>query len=159
MTGTAAHVRVARMANWLRIGLTAVVMTIIAEIVHTVEAVLTMGYYTDPAHFPVWSKIMMPSAGPPPAAFYYYSIAFALVTWAIFGFVYEKLGVSVHEKNLIRNGIRFGALIFLVAGIPSTLTMYLLVNLPVGLLVSWTMSGLILYLIGGVLTAKLIKPV
>lgn len=159
MTGTAAVVRVTGMTNWLRIGLTAVFMTIIAEIVHTVEAALTIAYYTDPAYFPVWSKIMMPGAGPPPAAFYYYSIVFALVTWAAFGFVYEKLGVSIHEKNLVRKGVRFGALIFLVAAIPSTLTIYLLVNLPIGVLASWTISGLILYLIGGLLTAKLVKPV
>lgn len=147
------------MANWVRIALTALVMTAVATAVHTVESVLTTGYYMDPAYFGVWSKIMMPAAGPPPAAFYYYSIAFTFITWLIFGFVYAKLGVSTHEKNMIKNGLRFGALIFLIAGIPGTLSLYLLINLPVGLLTSWAISGLVLYLVGGVVAAKLIKPV
>jgi hypothetical protein len=49
-------------------------------------------------------------------------------------------------------------LIFLVAGIPTVLTMYLLINLPSGLLATWTFVQLVLYLIGGVVAAKLIKP-
>ncbi len=50
------------------VAITAVAMTILAQIVHTLESILTMGYYTDPAYFQVWSKVMMPAAGPPPAS-------------------------------------------------------------------------------------------
>lgn len=158
MIGQTDGARAIEMSDWVKIGKTAVAMTIIAEVVRMVEALLTMGYYTDPAYFAVWSKIMMPGAGPPPAEFYYYSVTFAFVTWFIFGFVYEKLGASIHDKNPTRKGLKFGALVFLLTGISGTLTMYLLVNLPAGLLVSWTISALLLYLIGGLVAGKLIKP-
>ena len=130
---------------------------VIGQVVHTVESLLTIGYYMDPAYFGVWSKIMMPTAGPPGAEFYAYSLAFSLVSWTIFGYVYEKLGRAIEEKKISRKGLEFGALVFLVAGIPGALTMYLLINLPSGLLAAWTISQLILYLIGGVIAAKLIK--
>ncbi len=147
------------MSDWVKIGTTAVVMTVIAEVVRIVEALLTMGYYTDPAYFAVWSKIMMPGAGPPPAEFYYYSVSFAFVTWFIFGFVYEKLGASIHDKNPTSKGLKFGALVFLLAGISGAVTMYLLMNLPAGLLVSWTISTLLLYIVGGLVAGKMIKPI
>jgi hypothetical protein len=137
----------------------AILMTIIGEAVHIIESMLTLGYYMDPTYFGVWSKIMMPGPGPPPAEFYYYSVIFALITWAIFGFAYEKLGRAMPEKNVFDKGLQFGGMIFLIAGIPTLLSMYLLINLPRGLLAAWTTTALILYLIGGVLAAKLMKNV
>ncbi len=145
------------MTDWRGIALTAVALTVIGQAVHTIESMLTMGYYLDPAYFSVWSKILMPTAGRPPAEFYYYSAAFAIVSWAIFGFAYEKLGKAIGEKRAIKNGLKFGAIVFLLAEIPVVLTMYLLINLPTGLLAAWTLSQLILYLIGGIVAAKLIK--
>jgi len=146
------------MSDWKKILMVAVAMTVIAQVIHTMESILTLGYYMDPVYFGVWSKIMMPTAGPPPAAFYYYSVTFALVSWAIFGFAYEKLGGAIREKQEIKRGLEFGTLVFLVAGIPTVLTMYLLINLPSGLLAAWTLVQLVLYLIGGVVAAELIKP-
>lgn len=139
------------------VAITAVAMTILAQIVHTLESILTMGYYLDPAYFSVWSKVMMPAAGPPPASFYIYSIVFALVGWFLFASVYSKLGAAIKEKTEIRKGLKFGALAFLLAGLPCTLTLYLLINLPVGLIISWMVSSLVLYLAGGIVAAKLIR--
>lgn len=139
------------------IAITAVAMTILAQIFHTVESILTMGYYLDPAYFQVWSKLMMPVAGPPPASFYIYSIVFALVGWFLFAFAYSKLGAAIKEKTEIRKGLKFGALIFLVAGLPGMLSLYLLINLPAGLIISWMVSSLVLYLAGGIISAKLIR--
>ena len=146
------------MSDWKKILMVAVGMTAIAQVTHTMESILTLGYYMDPVYFGVWSKIMMPAEGPPPATFYYYSVTFTLVSWAIFGFVYEHLGGAIREKQEIKRGLEFGMLVFLVAGIPTVLTMYLLINLPSGLLATWTFVQLVLYLIGGVVAAKLIKP-
>lgn len=145
------------MCDCKKIGIFAAVMALLAFIVHNVEAVATMGYYTDPAYLDVWSKIMMPAAGPPPPEFAYLSIAFAFITWAIFGMVYEKLGGAIKQKDAVKKGLVFGSLVFLLAGLPGSLSMFLLLNLPVGLIISWTISGALLYLIGGVVAARLIK--
>ncbi len=135
----------------------AIVMAIAAMIVHTVESFLTMGYYTDPANFLLWSKLMMSGAGPPPAIFYAYSLLFAFVSWMLFGFVYIVLSGAIKEKDIVKRGLKFGTLIFLVGSLPGALTMVLLLNLPLGLIISWVISGLALNLAGGVAAAGLIK--
>jgi hypothetical protein len=142
--------------NWKGIGIVAVAMAVIATVVHTVESILTMGYYTDPVYIAVWSKVMMPALGaPPPLSFFVLSILFALIGWGLFAFVYAKLSPALKESGP-KKGLKFGALMFLVAGIPCTLMLYLMVNLPVGLLAIWTFSSLVLYLIGGLLSERLI---
>jgi hypothetical protein len=88
---------------------------------------------------------------------YHHSVLLALVSSGIFGFVYDRLGGAIGGAQGVRSGLRFGALIFLVSWIPTALTMYLLINLPSGLLAVWTLDQLILYLIGGVAGAKLIR--
>ena len=132
-------------------------MAILAMIVHTVESLLTMGYYTDPANFQLWSKLMMSGAGPPPAIFYAYSLLFAFVSWMLFGFVYIVLENAIKEKDILKRGLKFGTLVFLVGALPGSLTMVLLLNLPPGLIISWVISGLALNLAGGVAAAGLIE--
>ena len=143
--------------DWKSIGIFALAMSVIAQIVHTLEAMLTMGFYLDPAYFPLWSKIMMPAAGAPPPEFMLLSFLFSLIAWALFGFAFMSLGSAIREKDQVRKGLAFGSMIFLVAGLPMTMTMYLLISLPAGLLVSWMASGLVLYLVAGVIAAKIIK--
>jgi len=136
--------------------LSAICYIVVAEIVSTLSAYLTMNYYTDPAYFSVWSKIMMPGAGPPPASFYYYSISFAFIGGLIFGFVYSRIKGIFGKKTILQKGLRFGIGMFLVSGITLIMNLFLLINLPLGLLVSWLVfNGLIVNLIVGILIAKI----
>ncbi|MFH0834883.1 MAG: hypothetical protein V1881_00900 [Candidatus Micrarchaeota archaeon] len=132
--------------NWKNLAFGAVAFAVIAEIAHVVEAMLTMNYYLDPAYFGTWSKIMMPAAGAPPAEFYMYSIVFALVTGALFAYVYSVVRGALPKKN---TGIWYGKLVWLVAGFPGSLSMYLMFNMPVGLIAAWTVSSLIIYVAAG----------
>ena len=158
--------------SWPRILAVAILYAIVGEIVMTLGAFLDMSYYFDPAYFGVWSKIMMPAAGPPPLEFYYFGIAFQLVAGFLFAFVYSvvkrSVNLGVHStlnlragkewhKGWYNMGLMYGFLIFLVAGIPTTMTLYLLINLPVGLLLSWMLQNLVVYLIMGLVAAKLVK--
>jgi len=105
----------------------------------------------------VWSKIMMPGAGPPPVQFYYYSIAFSFIAGLIYSFVYSRINTAF-KGNAIQKGLKYGFGLFLVAGIPFFFSMYLLINLPVGLLISWLfIEGLVTYLIAGIVIAKIVK--
>lgn len=145
------------MAEMKKLYLFVIIMAIAAMIVHTAESLLTMGYYIDPANFSLWSKLMMPGAGPPPAIFYAYSLLFAFVSWMLFGFVYVVLSGAIKEKDIVRKGLKFGTLIFLVGAFPGALMMVLILNLPLELIVSWVISDLILNLAGGIVAAKLIE--
>jgi hypothetical protein len=140
-----------------KIVLAAIAFMIIAEIVNTLEAYATMSYYLDSAYFAVWSKIMMPTAGPPPMEFYYYSFAFSFISGLLFVGIYTIFWKSVPGKTIAKKGLMYGLLIWLVGAIPGYLAMILLINLPIDLLAYWALSGLIVNLLAGIATAKIVK--
>lgn len=136
--------------------LSAISYIVVAEIVSILSSYLTMNYYTDPAYFSVWSKIMMPSAGPPPSSFYYFSITFAFIGGLIFAYVYYRVQSIFKTKSLIQKGLRYGFGFFIVVALPLFMNMYLLINLPLDILVSWLIfNGLIVNLITGIVVAKI----
>jgi len=142
--------------DWKRIIGAGIVFAIIAQVMHTIEAFLTMNYYTMPDYFAVWSKVMMPTAGPPPMEFYVISIVFGIITGVIFAAVYSMFKDNVPGAGT-KKGLCYGGILFLVAGIPFGLTMYLLINLPMMLLVWWNIFSLIIYLIGGIVIEKIVR--
>jgi len=123
-----------------------IAFAVIAQVVRTVEAVLTMDYYLDPAYFGTWSKIMMPEAGAPPVEFYIYSVLFALITGIFFAYVYSAVKSALPRKN---KGLHYGVLVFFVAGAPFGMTAFLLFNVPCGLLAVWAVTSLVVYLAAG----------
>ena len=143
--------------NIWKILLVGVIFAVLAEILHTLSAFIEMPYYTMQQYFPVWSKIMMPAAGPPPMSFYVYAVAFAFVTGLLFAFFYNVVMNSIPGKKLCCKGAWYGFLIFLVAAVPSYLSLYLLINLPKALIAIWAGIDLIIYLVAGMICAWLIK--
>lgn len=144
-------------SNKVKIVLGAIAFVIIAQVLHNVLAMLTMDFYRDPAYFSVWSKMMMPGPGGPPAEFMYYSLAFSFVTGLIYSGIYDR--VKGFMKGIVwKKGMKFGFVIFLMVGLPFFFTTYLLINLPVALLFYWLIiDGLITYLLGGIAIAWLNK--
>lgn len=106
-------------------------------------------------YFHVWSKLMMPAEGPPPMSFFYYSVIFGIITGILIACVYAIVrGVP---GGGIKRGLVYGFLMFLVTGVPSSLSLYLLVNLPSALIVYWGFENLVTYLLGGAVFGRLIK--
>ena len=143
--------------NWKRIIIAAIVFAIIAQVLHTVESMLTMDFYMDPEYFGVWSKLLMPTAGPPPAEFFYASVISSLIIALIYAVFYDVVRGSLPGKTFIKKGLQYGIILFMIVQIPGLLGMYLLVNLPTLLLVYWGISSLVISLIGGIVFAKIIK--
>ena len=77
--------------SWKKVLYSAVIITVISFVVRQLEVVVTMKYYTDPAFFGVWSKLMMPTAGPPPATFMITSFIFTFITGLSLGLIYYYL--------------------------------------------------------------------
>jgi hypothetical protein len=138
-----------------RLIVSALLFMLVAQVVHTLGAMATMGYYTDERYAAVWSRIMMPKPGPPPASFHIYSSVFNFIAGLMFAFVYAVVGPSIPGESKAAKGLMYGLLIFLVAAVPGYLSLFLLINVPVGLIRAWTASGLIVYLIAGVIAAYL----
>ena len=138
-----------------KVFLAGILYTIVAQIVHSIGAALSMKYYLIEKYFPVWSKLMMPSAGPPPASFMMYSIAFGLIGGILISLVYGVIKDGIPGDTLANKGLVYGLLLFLVAGIPGSLALTLLINLPAMLIVVWAVEGLIIYLLNGMIIAKI----
>jgi len=139
----------------LRAVLVAIVLTVIAFAVHTIEAILTMDYYADAAYLDVWSRLMMPEPGPPPMEFTYLSILFGFVTALIYIWAYKLVEPALSRINRwIKRGLLFGSLLFLVGTVPGMLTLYLLINLPTALIGWWGLSGLVIALVDGLIISR-----
>ncbi|MFA5412617.1 MAG: hypothetical protein WC350_04705 [Candidatus Micrarchaeia archaeon] len=139
----------------LRMAGIAVLLAAISFVFRMAEAVLTMDYYLDPAYFGVWSKLMMPVAGPPPIEFSLTSLAFAFVTAFIFTWFFHYLKPVLANGSWIRKGACFGLILFFICTVPSTLALILIINLPITLLLAWAFTGLVISVIYGLVLAKL----
>jgi hypothetical protein len=143
--------------SYWRILLSGVLYAIVAQVIHTIGAMLAMSYYTMEEYLPVWSKIMMPTAGPPPISFMVYGIVYAFITGLLFTGLYIHLGKALPYKSVVKKGLSYGLAVFCLAGIPGALSMHLLFNLPLVLIISWTIEGLVIYLLNGMIVAKLAR--
>jgi hypothetical protein len=137
--------------------LVAVLFLVVAQIVHTLGAMATMGYYMLEQYFPVWSSVMMPDGGAPGGMFYLLSAVFNLITGLIFALVFLAVEKGLKQKNSLKKGLLFGFLVFCVASIPGALSMVLLLNLPAMLIFVWTLEALIIYLVMGMVSGKLLS--
>ncbi|MCZ7355355.1 MAG: hypothetical protein O8C66_15230 [Candidatus Methanoperedens sp.] len=144
-----------QLRNLKQVVLSAIIYTIMAQVINIVGTIFTMSYYTDPANFRLWSRLMMPGNGPPGTEFFVASIAIGFLVGMIFAGAYSFLKGSIPGKGFTK-GINFGLLLYLVSGVPFTLTTYLLLAVPALLLLDWAVSSLVIYLIIGAAFAKII---
>jgi len=140
-----------------RIFLSGIICMAISYAVNMVSALLTMDFYKDPAYFQVWSKIMMPLAGPPPWYFMFYSLGFSLIGGLLISTVYYFVKGAFRQKSAVSKGLFYGLLLILAAGIPFMLSIILIINLPLLLIAGWTITSAAIYLLDGMVIAKLIK--
>ena len=130
---------------------------VIAQVVHALGSIASMQYYTDPALFSMWSKLMMPGNAPPGAEFYIASIAAALIAGAIYTYLYEITRVVFLAKakknfkggNPYMPGLKFGALMFLAVSLTGFMTFVLLFAFPLGLQVEWLIEGFAIFMLWG----------
>lgn len=145
--------------NFLRFTLAVLAVAIISQIFHMADGFIGLKYYMDPAYAAVWSKFMMPNAGPPPPEFFYMSVMFNLIGAIIFVFVYKliKSGLTFAGDSAVKKGAAYGFLMFLAAGVTGMLAMYLIINLPLGLVLLWVAEDFVIKLAGGAAMAVIVK--
>lgn len=141
---------------WGKLVLSAVIFTVISYAVHAVEAMLTIKYYMMPQYFGLWSKLMMPSNGPPPVAFTITSIIFAFVTGISIGLIYYYLRDHLPPVGFKRV-FYFADILIATTFLFFTLPSYLMFNVPVAILVSWFISAFIILTTGSWLLVKILK--
>jgi hypothetical protein len=140
--------------NWKNIGIAAVAYALISTVVHAAGAIADMGYYANPVYSAVWSSIMMPGPAPPPAGFYLLSVCASLAMGAIFAYGYSLVCRAFVSNRAFRaeppwkTGAKYGIFAFALSGL-TTLTLPLILNVPSGIALSWTVQSLLAFLLAG----------
>jgi hypothetical protein len=142
--------------NWIQLIIAAIVFAIVSMIVHSVGAFVDMGYYFNPAYFPLWSTLMMPGPNPPGMMFYAVSLLFSLISGLIFAWAYSVADGYVPGKGMMK-GLNFGIYLFLLTTVTGSLSMYLTLALPLALIISWAVQGLAVFLLWGAVLPKIVK--
>jgi len=142
--------------SWKKVLLSSLVFTIIAFIIRQIEAILTMNYYKMPEYFGLWSKTMMPKAGPPPVSFIITSLVFTFATGISLALIYYYLKdhLPKEEKKRI---LYFADLMIATSFVFFTFPVYLMFNVPLGLLVSWFVSTFIILTATSWILVKIVK--
>ena len=142
--------------NFKKMFLSSVIFAVVSFVIHQIEAILTMKYYLDPAYSDLWSKLMMPNAGPPPASFMITSLVFSFVTGISVTLIYYYLKDHL-PKETRKRIFYFADLMVGTSFVFSTLPMYLMFNVPTALLLSWFVSNFIILTIASWVIVKIIK--
>lgn len=142
--------------SWGKVLVAGLVFMVIAFVVRQIEAILTMSYYTDPTYFGVWSKVMMPKAGPPPLSFMVVSLLFSYLTGVTVAVFYDLIKDLLPKKFWPRV-LNFTDLTVSLMIVFFTLPVYLLINLPFMLLVWWLGSSIVIVFLSAIAFAKMLK--
>ncbi|MFH1443570.1 MAG: hypothetical protein ABIG96_06050 [Candidatus Micrarchaeota archaeon] len=142
--------------GWGKALVAGIAYAVISQAIRIIESFFTMDYYTDPANFALWSRMMMPGAGAPPMEFFIYNLLFGVLIGMVFAYAYNSIKSAIPAENSWMRGVKFGWLLFLVAGIPGFIMLFMILAVPVMLNFSWLVSGLVVYLLGGAAIGKII---
>ncbi len=141
--------------NWGKIGIVAFLYTLFATVVHQIEALVSLKYYMMSEYFGVWSKLMMPKAGPPPQEFFIASTVLTFTTGVSLALVYCYIRDMLPKNNRERIFL-FADLMIGLQFVFFTLPVYLLFHVPPILLVSWFVSNFIILVFTSFICVKVI---
>lgn len=139
-----------------KILISALAFALVSFIVNEVAAVMQMNYYLLPDYFTVWSKVMMPIAGPPPTSFYVISFIFSLVTGLVVASLYGCVNCQ-ESKKYWQTVICFTCLLASLSLVFFYLPTYLLINLPLMLLVDWFIGSVITFFLSSLILVRIMK--
>ncbi len=123
---------------------------------HQLESILMLQYYMMPQYLGVWSKLMMPTPGPPPSSFFITSTVITLVCGFSLALVYYYIR-DMLPKSPNQRIVMFADLTIGMQFVFFTLPAFLLFHLPVALLVSWFVMNFIILLANSFYCVKIIK--
>jgi len=142
--------------SWKKVILSGSIFTVISFVVRQIEAVLTVKYYMMPQYFGVWSKVIMPANGPPPVSFMLTSLVFTFVTGVSVALIYYYLKDHLPKEEKKR-AFYFADLMVGTSFVFFTLPVYLMFNVPMGLLLSWFITTFIILTAGAWVLVKIVK--
>lgn len=142
--------------SWKHIVVSGLIYSVVAVLFQQIEVYFTMKYYTDPALAGLWSKVMMPVAGPPPLSFFVVSLLFTVSTGIVLAAVFDYMK-GLFGKGYWKRVIGFTDIMVGLSIVFGYFPMYLMFNVPVGLIAAWLISGFFTTLLSAMVFAKKLK--
>ena len=142
--------------HWGKVFLIAFVYTIIATVIRQLEVLWTLKYYMMPELSGVWSKLMMPTAGPPPFEFMVISMIMTFASGMAITIIYYYLKDYLPKGYWMRSTF-FADILVSTSFVFFTLPVFLLFNVPLALLVYWFGSSFVILLLTSMLIVKIVK--
>lgn len=126
------------------------ILSFLFMLFYGISTLLIYSNFTDQRYFDVWSKIMMPPTGFP-ITFFISVIFYSLVFSLIISLVYRFTKKSFSTKSQLFSGLLFGLALFFLTFVPMYSQIYLIFNIPLTILLTWTVSSLLFSLLGGIM--------
>lgn len=142
--------------HWKKIIFASLILTVIDFIIHQIEATITIKYYLMPEYYGLWSKLMMPKAGPPPAEFFVISILVSFLSSLVLATIFVFIKDLLPKKHSLRilGYTKITALFMLIF---SYFPMFMMFNVPYVLLASWFLTSVIAIVVGACLFTKMLN--
>lgn len=128
--------------RWQKVWVAALAYLVIVFIFRQIEVILTMDFYKNPEYFGVWSRLMMPKAGPPPMSFFVTSLVFTYLTGMTLAALYEFIRPLLPKEVKARFYV-YAKIVVVLATVFFTLPVWLLFNIPLILLLIWFITALV----------------
>jgi hypothetical protein len=133
------------------------VFLIISQILHLGGILISIDYYTHPNYYELWSPILISFGNIRTGVdFFYISILFGFIGAFLFVGVFSALVKSLGGSS-VSAGVKLGLLVFLVANVPGSLSMFQLLNIPLEIVMLWTLESFLIYLIGGAAVGRIME--
>lgn len=129
---------------------------IVAQVLHNIGSAISSSYFTHPQYYHLWNPLMISNSNAGFGIYFFVTnIAFGFISALLFVIVYTVVGRGLNGGP--EKGIHFGMLVFLVATVPGSLSLFLLLNLPGEIIVLWAFQNLVLYVVGGLLIGIILE--
>lgn len=142
--------------RWKKVLLSGLIVLVISFIIRQIEALLTMDYYKMPELFGVWSKLMMPKAGPPGVEFFLFSLLSAFLSGATLAVLYEIVKDKL-ESGTGKRALNFTCFTLWLGIVFFTLPTLLLINIHLILQLVWLLSSAVILFLSSLVFGKILK--
>jgi hypothetical protein len=136
----------------LRILSASLIFLVISQLLHMVGLTISMDYYGQADFYGIWSPLLISTGNMTTGlSFFYVNIILGFIGAVLFVVVFTVL-VRGLKGGPAERGVLFGLLVFLVAIVPDSFSVFMLLNVPLEIIIFWTLESFIIFLVGGALT-------
>jgi|GEM_PF-3003552 len=140
-----------------RIFIASIVFLVVAQLLHVGGIAISIDYYTHPNHYDLWSPLLISFGNINTGiSFFLVNLGFGFLGAVVFVLVYTELGKAL-KGSPVEKGVSFGLLVFLVTNLPGSMSMFLLLNIPVEIVILWVLESFIIYLVGGAFVGYVLR--